>query len=498
MTRDGRIWAAFAVLLLLSSVPIFSTVLPPLFDYPNHLARMHLLAEGGNPYYATRWAPLPNLAEDLVVPLLAQVLPLDLAGKLFLVATFALIAGGTLLINRQVTGRALVWPLTAFLLLYSRVLLWGFLNYLFGLGLALVALALWLRQENEPAWRRLAVAVPLALACYIAHVEAFALLAIMLAGVELAPSYVELRAGDWLALRRRSAIAVAPLAIPAALFFELWQPHAEGGMNYAAFSRKADLLFSVFDNYNRPFDIACFAVALVTLLTLAAWRRLGLAPRMRGAVWLLFVAYLALPSQLFSGSGADHRVPLAMFLLLIAGSAPSPGSRTGRVLAVAAALLFVVRLGAIEHVWLRSDSVYRADLDAIDALPPGVKLAAAYPARAINVVKVPEVHLPTLAIARRDGFVPTLFTYASQQPIAVRADVADLADKLQPADLWHAFAEADAPQRRALLPLLTRMDYIVFTGVPDMRLPADPCLAPVFNGPSFKIFRIEGCSDAGP
>jgi len=57
--------------MLLAAVPLFSTVLPPLFDYPNHLARMHLLSEGGNQFYAAHWEPLPNLAQDLVVPPLA-------------------------------------------------------------------------------------------------------------------------------------------------------------------------------------------------------------------------------------------------------------------------------------------------------------------------------------------------------------------------------------------------------------------------------------------
>jgi len=43
-----RVWVAFALLLALVAAPVFSTVLPPLVDYPNHLARMHLLAAGGD------------------------------------------------------------------------------------------------------------------------------------------------------------------------------------------------------------------------------------------------------------------------------------------------------------------------------------------------------------------------------------------------------------------------------------------------------------------
>ena len=67
-----RVLLAGVALLALFSVPIFSTVLPPLFDYPNHLARFWLLLTGGNAFYEVRWAPLPNLAGDLIVPLLAR------------------------------------------------------------------------------------------------------------------------------------------------------------------------------------------------------------------------------------------------------------------------------------------------------------------------------------------------------------------------------------------------------------------------------------------
>ena len=42
---EGRtgVFAAFLLLLAIVGVPLFSTVLPPLVDYPNHLARLHLI-----------------------------------------------------------------------------------------------------------------------------------------------------------------------------------------------------------------------------------------------------------------------------------------------------------------------------------------------------------------------------------------------------------------------------------------------------------------------
>jgi len=315
-----RVWGAFALLMLLVAAPLFSTVLPPLFDYPNHLARMHVLSEGGNQFYSVHWEPLPNLAQDLIAPPLARLMPLDIASKLFLVAIFGLIAGGTILLNRAATGVWRMWPLLAFLLLYNRMFLWGFLNYLFGIGVALAGAALWLAFERQRWWLRTLASSLVALACYLSHIAAFGFYALAIIGIELSPAWGELRARRWPALGRRTAVAGAQFAIPAALFFGYWHAAAAGGISYAAFWRKADLLFCVFDNYDRTFDIICFAPLLGLLGSLAATRRLRLSPRLTGAAGLVLAAYLLLPTQIFGGSGADHRLPVAMFLLLIAAT----------------------------------------------------------------------------------------------------------------------------------------------------------------------------------
>ena len=423
--------------MLLAAVPLFSTVLPPLFDYPNHLARMHLLSEGGNQFYAVHWEPLPNLAQDLIVPPLAQLMPLDIASKLFLVAIFGLITGGTIWLNRVATGVWRLWPLLAFLLLYNRMFLWGFLNYLFGIGVALAGAALWLALERERWWLRILASSLVALACYLSHIAAFGFYALVIIGIELSPAWGELRARRWPALGRRIAIAGAQFAIPAVLFFAYWHPAAAGGISYAAFWRKADLLFSVFDNYDRAFDIVCFALFLGLIGWLAATRRLRLAPRLAGAAGLVFAAYLLLPSQIYGGSGADHRLPVAMFLLLIAASAAKfPNRRTAAAIGVAAAVLLVARMAVIEYVWLRADRVYSADLAGIDMLPRGAKLAVAYPASAVNFAPVPEVHLAVLAVARREAFVPTLFANEGQQPIALKPSYDVLANAATPPELW--------------------------------------------------------------
>ena len=487
-----RVWGTFALLMIVVAVPLFSTVLPPLFDYPNHLARIHVLSEGGNQFYGVHWEPLPNLAQDLIVPPLARVMPLDIASKLFVVVIFGLITGGTIWLNRVATGAWRMWPLLAFPLLYNRMFLWGFLNYLFGIGVALAGSALWLALEREHWWLRTLASSLVALACYLNHIAAFGFYALVIIGIELSPAWGELRARCWPALGRRIAIMGAQFAIPAVLFLGYWHPAAAGGISYAAFWRKADLLFNVFDNYNRAFDIVCFALFLGLIAWLAATRRLRLAPRLAGAVGLVFASYLLLPSQIFGGSGADHRLPIAIFLLLIAASAAEfPNRRAAAAIGVMAAVLLVARMAVIEYVWLGADRIYSADLAGIDMLPLGAKLAVAYPVSAINFVPVPEVHLAALAVARREAFVPTLFAYKGQQPIALKPSYDVLADAVTPQDLWDFFvAGRDAAKTAALPRTLQQYDFVAVTGSKPSDAPPIRCLRPFFKQPSFEIFTV--------
>jgi hypothetical protein len=492
LPRDSRcfwVWSCFAVLLAVVALPVLSTVLPPLFDYPNHLARMRVLAEGGNRFYAVRWAPLPNLAEDLIVPPLARLIPLETAGELFVIMIFGLIAGGTLCLNRAATGGWRMWPLAAFLLLYNRSLLWGFLNYLFGLGAALLAAALWLSWESRPPLLRVVASAFAALVCFFCHLAAFGVYGATICGIELPPAAAELYARRWPALSRRAAIFAAQFVIPAALLLHWRQQTADRGISYDGL-RKFDLLFSVFDNYSRGFDIACFALFASLLIWLAWTGRLGLDPRLGSAAGLLFAAYLAAPDRVFGGSGLDHRLPLAVLLLGIAGSAPRfPRRRAAVVIGAAAALLLALRIAVIERVWLRADRLYSADLAGIDALPRGARLAVAYPPDMIHVVAVPEVHLPAMAVVRRDAFVPTLFALPGQQPIVLRPPWAAVADMAQPPVLWAALTGA-APAL-PLLPVLAQFDDVAVVGHGHVRRPLSRCLEPVFAAPTFRIFALR-------
>src|SRR5260370_21201120 len=72
--------------------PLLWASVPPLVDYPNHLARMWILLHRTDipelaRHYVVHWRILPDLAMDFVVPVLSTMIPVDLAGHVFLPLT---------------------------------------------------------------------------------------------------------------------------------------------------------------------------------------------------------------------------------------------------------------------------------------------------------------------------------------------------------------------------------------------------------------------------
>lgn len=497
--------ALFAVLFVLAAIPVLLSGVPPLFDYPNHLARMHILIALPHSatlqrFYEIVWRPLPNLAMDALVPPLARLMPLAWAGRIFILLIFFLLAGGVAVLHRVVHGSWSAWSFLAFLLLYSRMLLWGFLNYLFGIGLGLWALAAWIALRRRAPPVRLVVATALSLALFFSHLLAFGLYGVLVAGYETG-----------LIWRRRPRLreAIGTLVIAAmpfvpALAIAFFSAHAasSGPLAFSQPLRKVDLLFSVFDNYSRPFDVACFALAGAALVLARACRWIRIEPTMAGPLVLLLLVYLAMPSRLFTASGADHRIPLLLGLVLFAGSAwVAPWRRAERLFLGGAGLLFVIRLAVVAMSWQHADRVYGGLIAALDRVPQGSTIAVSYPAEAVNSDPVPLVHLPTLAIMRRDAFVPTLFAYATQQPVAFRPPYDALAERLPPELLWSVFAAGTAPLEKEGRAALERYDYVVFLDRRPFTLATTDGLRPAFLSPRFQLFHVvrprAGLDDAG-
>jgi hypothetical protein len=487
----------FVVLFAFASLPILLNDNLPLYDYPNHLARMYLL--GALPtspllqhYYATDWQPLPNLAMDLIVPLLGKVLPLAVAGKLFILLTLFLLAAGPALVHRVLFGSWSNVPLLAFLLLYGRILLWGFLNFLFGLGLALVLFAAWLALRSRPPMLRLLVATSFASILYFAHLEALGIYGVLVIAYEAGIAWQRRET----AYQRlvRLAVASLPLLVPLAIFLLDTPTPTNRAIEFSRLGRKFELIFTIFDAEDRVLDFVCF-LGVVGVMAVALRRRwLSLAPAMKLPLVALGITYLAMPSHIFGAFGADHRLPLAMALALVASLRWADASEKIKArLMSGAAALFALRLGAILVSWHHSDRIYASLLPVLDAIPEGGRLAIASPPEGVHATVTPLDHVPTLAIIRRNAFVPTLFAFPMQQPIQLTPEFRSLAKLLPPSVLWAYFVsgQRDIGHGDIDEAALGCYDFIVFIARHEFHVADHGLLQLVADKPGFTMYKLS-------
>jgi hypothetical protein len=100
----------------------------------------------------SHWRIVPNLALDIFGPPLLHVLPVYVAGRALLAGAVVLPVAGVVLYHRAIFGRASWWPLVAGLVAFNGIFFLGFLNFLYGVGLAFAAAAFWIRlADRRPA-----------------------------------------------------------------------------------------------------------------------------------------------------------------------------------------------------------------------------------------------------------------------------------------------------------------------------------------------------------
>jgi hypothetical protein len=488
--RSLTIVAIFIALVLLLELPVLSTALPPMMDYPNHLARMRILAMGGDAYWQVHWGVLPNLAEDAFIWSTSGFLSVETASRVFLFLIVAINAIGVLLFGRALHGDFRLWSLTGLMFIWCASLLWGFLNFSFGVGLAFLGAALWLHLDQRPIVRTLA-SMPVALLCWFAHIEAFAIYGLLVVGLEAEPFVNRLRGASVREAVCRAASIIPQFIIPVALTLFVWKATASENWELSPFWRKPDLIFTAFNNYNRLLDVftAIFVIALSVLLLFR--RRLTLASRAWPAVLLLVGAFLAAPNHSYSGTLADHRLPPIFLMTFAAASRVRFQTTRGAKLVLGSLLmLFLVRTFVLERAWLASQAVYAKDLAILDKVQAGSAIAVAQPAEAVKLTPAPELHIPLMATVRRDAFVPTLFAFPEQQPIMPTALGAALKSAAEQ-PFWAAFVDRDSSALSAVAPALAHFDYLVFVARHPFQVPDDVELQLVGETPTFKLFAIN-------
>jgi hypothetical protein len=504
------ILTAVAVLLGVAWIPILLVEIPPLADYPNHMARMHILADAGRSpvltqYYEIHWNILPNLAMDVIVPPLAQFMPLETAGKVFIGLTLALLALGVMTLHAALHKRWSPWPLLAFFFLYNSVFLWGFLNYLFGLGLGLFACAAWVTLRDRSA----AVLIPLfsvvATLLFFAHLFAFGVFATVVLAYEI---------GQWWRQERHDVRSLSTLgwksssviAVPLILlllsptfkanpdYYAAWSRRsmAPTMVEFAPLSTKVEAFKGTIRTERQTLDRVT-ALALMGLVGVGlVWRHCVILPAMYLPLTVVALTALALPYSIGTTSFVNIRMPI-VFLLLSIASSDWPVIRWRWLIPTALLLgaLFMLRMIYITDHWLDTDRHYREFVRQLDELPQGAKLFQAMKASSIEAyhpddASIPESmpmdNLSCWGVIRRGMFVSNIFAAPGQQPLQLNPAVRHLLT-------LHEFVITSRP-----IPwdrISGQYDYVVIRRNQRLTPPVPAHFTPVGAGEEFQFYRID-------
>lgn len=427
-------WGTLALLSVILLAPLLIADVPPILDYPNHLARFVLLAAGPDdpilgPLFTPQWSIIPNLASDIVGPPLLHLLPVHVAGRCLLGGILLLNLAGVLALHRALFGRVSYWPLASGLAAYNSNFMLGFLNGQIGIGLAMIFAAGWITWRDQRPVATVVAATVASVLLFFCHLVGVAFFLVLIGSSEI------------YALRRYRTIrsvlwALLPvLAAPLLLSFMTTLRDAPAAMQWMNPQEKLIQLASPFINYSFPLDMFTAALLYGGVALGIAFRWLALAPRAAMAVAALAVLYPLLPFDLMSAAFVDTRVAVMLGFLLFAATEPAPLPPQIRPIFAAGLIgLFAVRMGMVADVWLE----HRRDLadlrSVIASVPAGALVyvtnvpqeeAPAYwdagprSRRLSNLLRA-DYHLPALLLIERRAFWPILFANPAQQPISLR------------------------------------------------------------------------------
>ena len=429
---------AFAAAYAVCAMPLLLVRNPPLHDYMFHIARIHILTHwqaspGLQAHYVVGSFLLPNVAFDVAAVLLAHVMPLELAGRVFIGLTLALQLSGCMALYRTLQGRHGLWPLAAGLFLYNWIFLFGFLNYLFGVGVLLWATAIWINLAARSGMgTRVLCGTALSLALFFSHLIACGLFAVIVAGYEIQRAVPMLRRQRIQALQNLLACA-SIFVVPVGLFFA--SPTAAEAGNKTSHSlvnllRTPAIFVRALLSGDYLIDFVTVAAVAACLAILVRRGRVAVARPMALPVALLVLCYLAMPHELFGGWGADTRIPVVIVFVLIACVRPVLRDRqreTAFAAVLGGALLFQSALRSYD--WVGYDAVIQEFRTAFKALPADSVLLVASETGVpsfqdidLRLWQPPLPHVAALAVLEgRDIFVPDTYAHAGQQPITIAA-----------------------------------------------------------------------------
>lgn len=427
-------------------VPPLMVDVPPALDFPNHLARLWMVAGGiaERPlasYYAVDWARATvNIGGDLLAASLQGVVEREQIPRVLLILAIMLPPLGAWALHLSIFRRLHWWQLVFPFAGWAMTALVGFLNFQMGVGLALLAAA----ADGAISRRWWSAALGRAV-CAVVILGFHPFAAVFYAGLVAARALgADVR--DGLTVDRRMstagrvAVALACAIVPIAVVMLLAPNPVHTRSTLSLFSwapftipKKISLLTTGFRSFSPIADVAVAATVFGIPLYAAVRRQISAHHGLLILSFALAAVAAVMPERIGEAYWIDRRLPLMAFLTFMAALRPDilPSGRGVLLAAGALAAITLVRTTGVLRTWTRAQADIASMRQALTHVPNGCfVLPMAHKPSEAEQSRAPVgryygrqalfYHYPSMAVLWRHAFVPSLFTISGQQPLRYR------------------------------------------------------------------------------
>jgi hypothetical protein len=341
---------------------------------------------------------------DIIVPTLARFVSVETAARLFLLASQALAISGAVALEIAVRGRHQISGFAALIALYSLPFVWGLMNFGFGCGVALWAIAFWIHYRDRPGYAWIAFHVGCVVLLFVIHLFALGIYGLTIGCYE----------ASRIAGYRQAARTFAVMGFPvvALYLYLIWSGGAIGKSVFDWWFRfKLIWPLLVMNGYSVTLSIA-LAVTIAAMLVFLGYNRVfGLT---RPAVFIgsgFLIAYLLMPTRLFDSAYSEVRlIPAIMAILPAFLTVSWPSRSVQSVAALVAVTIVLINAASIASVWSAYRSDYAEIVESFRLLPPGSTVLIARSDASGGGIDAPMFYAPTLAAHYATAFVPSLYS----------------------------------------------------------------------------------------
>jgi len=312
---------------------------------------------------------------------------------------------------------------------YNSMLLYGFVNYIWGVAMFLIAASAWLAFEKKSGFASGVWATAIATATYFAHLSGCFFLCVFIA-IFTAMDLRRVRQ-----LKFRHLLAFVPV-VPSLICYALLGSR-KGDISVVGWPplrRKLIHLGAVFSSYSRLMDAITVLGLLAAVLLAIRYGRMRMDRRALAVVFGFLLCFCVFPDQFHTSNDADTRFLLPFALTGILALSLRLPRKPAQALVTVVSVVMIARLGMMTDYWLRTDRISMEQLGLLDKLDRGAVL---YPMvflptdRTESKIRQHLVHFGGYATVDTNAISGSTFAYPGQQVLRRRIP------------LWFHFTETD-------------------------------------------------------